>query len=80
MRTSFNVLKSIKSNARSTANSVVSYQRQDLTKKWLARLSNKGKDSISQEAVTKVGSLIDFYMKPAKTFKDVIKRIYLIGH
>jgi hypothetical protein len=54
------------------AGSVVPYQRQDLTKKWMGRVQQKAKDQHGQENVSKLGSLIDYYNRPAKSFNDNI--------
>jgi len=50
----------------------------DLTKKWMSRIQSKVKDSNSQEAFFKLSSLIDFYNKPAQSFKEVINKLVCI--
>jgi hypothetical protein len=72
MRVSSNVLKSGKKFARSSAShAVVPFARQDLTKRWLGRIQTKANDSLSQEGYMKLSALIDYYNKPAETFKEV---------
>ena len=73
MRASLNVFRTAKSFARGPAvqNQVVPFARQDLTKKWMGRLNSKAKDTTSQESLMKLSSLIDYYNKPAETFKEV---------
>lgn len=80
MRTTSNRLKSLHAFSRSgTAVGVHSskifnnkYIGQDLTKKWIQRIQSKVHDSASVESYAKLSSLVDFYNKPAKTFKDDI--------
>jgi hypothetical protein len=73
MRVSLNAIKHSKKYARSSpATSVVPYTRQDLTKRWMGRIQAKAKDSHSQETYMKLNSLIDYYNKPAQTFKEDI--------
>lgn len=72
MRTSLNVLKQGKKFARAAPGAVVPYSRGDLTKRWMGRIQAKAKDSHSQETYMKLSSLIDFYNKPAQTFKEDI--------
>ena len=43
-----------------------------MTKKWIARIQNKAKDTQAQEAFGKLSSLIDFYNKPVEPVKDNI--------
>jgi hypothetical protein len=67
-----NVSRQAKKYARSTAStSVVPFARHDLTKRWMGRIQAKAKDMHSQETLMKLGSLIDYYNKPAETYKDV---------
>ncbi len=72
MRASLNVLRSAKNFARAPAQGqVVPYARQDLTKRWMGRISAKAKDTASQESLMKLSSIIDYYNKPADSFKEV---------
>jgi hypothetical protein len=72
MRTSLNVFKGAKQFARAApGGSVVPYARQDLTKRWMGRISAKAKDTASQESLMKLSALVDYYNKPADTYKDV---------
>lgn len=71
MRTTFNRFKSVKSLTRSST-AVTNFSRQDLTKKWVQRIQSKVNDSASTEAYSKLSSLVDFYNKPSKSFKDDI--------
>jgi hypothetical protein len=71
MRVSLSAINSAKKNTRSLGSSVVPFTRQDLTKKWMGRIQAKAKDSHSQETYMKLSSLIDYYNKPAPTYKEV---------
>ena len=72
MRVSLNTLKSSKKYARGPAStSVVPFARQDLTKKWMGHIQSKARDTTSQESLMKLSSLIDFYNRPADSFKEV---------
>ena len=50
--------------------SLVNYTREDLTRKWLTRVQSKANDPASQESVTKLSSLIDFYTKKAENVSE----------
>jgi hypothetical protein len=52
--------------------SITNYTRQDLTSKWLTRVSAKASNSASQEAVAKLASLVSYYTKPVESSKDKI--------
>ena len=72
MRVSLNSIKGAKQYARSAAStSVVPFARQDLTKRWMGRIQSKAKDTQAQETLMKLSSLIDYYNKPADTYKQV---------
>jgi hypothetical protein len=66
-----NNLKHVRLTARAIGTAVVNYTRNDLTKKWIARIQNKAKDVNAQEAFGKLSSLIDFYNKPVEPVKEV---------
>ena len=73
MRANLNVFRSAKNFARGPAQTqIVPYTRQDLTKKWMGRISAKAKDTASQESLMKLSSLIDYYNKPADSYQEVI--------
>jgi hypothetical protein len=74
----FNMLRQTKLTSRATGTAVVNYtskykltEGNDLTKKWIARIQNKAKDTQAQEAFGKLSSLIDFYNKPVEPVKEV---------
>lgn len=74
MRTSLNIFRTSKNFARGPAanNQVVPFARQDLTKKWMGRIGAKARDTTSQESLMKLSSIIDYYNKPADTYKEVL--------
>lgn len=68
MRSTVNIFKHLKSQARNGA--VVNYTRQDLTQKWLNRVQVKATNSASQDAYSKLSSLVDYFTKPSEKFND----------
>jgi hypothetical protein len=73
MRVSLNCIKAANRFARAPASTqVVPFARQDLTKRWMGRIQAKARDTQSQESLMKLSSLIDYYNKPAESYKEVI--------
>ncbi len=65
-----NIFKYSKLTSKSGA--VVNYTRQDLTTKWINRVSSKAPNAAAQDAVSKLSSIVAYYCRPAETTKDKI--------